>query len=110
MTTTTRHPRPGRSTLGGSLFCAGLLGLAAAPADAATYADIAPILQARCVMCHSGDNAPLGLKLDSLDGLKRGSSNGPVATAGSPDASATCATSPTSSRRCRRTRGARVAC
>ena len=87
MTTTTRHPRPGRSTLGGSLFCAGLLGLAAAPAGAATYADIAPILQARCVMCHSGDNAPLGLKLDSLESLKRGSSNGPVATAGSPDAS-----------------------
>jgi mono/diheme cytochrome c family protein len=55
-----------------------------APSQAATYADIAPILQARCVMCHSGPNAPLALRLDSLDDLRRGSSNGPIADAGNP--------------------------
>lgn len=49
---------------------------------AASYADIEPILQARCVMCHSGPNAPLSLRLDTLDNLRRGSSNGPVAEPG----------------------------
>lgn len=51
-------------------------------APAGTWAEIAPILQARCVMCHQGDAAPLGLRLDSLDGLRKGSKNGPVAKQG----------------------------
>ncbi|MCQ4347698.1 hypothetical protein NGA35_09810 [Pseudomonas stutzeri] len=49
-----------------------------------TYAAIAPILQARCVLCHAGASAPLGLRLDSLDGLREGSQRGPVALAGKP--------------------------
>jgi len=55
-----------------------------AQAQVITYADIEPLLQARCVMCHSGPGAPLGLRLDSLEGLLNGGSNGPVATAGNP--------------------------
>lgn len=47
-----------------------------------TYADLQPILQARCVICHQGAAAPLGLVLDSLDGLRKGSSRGPVVKAG----------------------------
>lgn len=46
------------------------------------YDQLAPILQARCVMCHTGAAAPLGLQLDSLAGLLKGSSKGPVAKAG----------------------------
>lgn len=63
-----------------------LLGPAAALAQpqAVTYAEIAPILQARCVLCHSGASAPLGLRLDSLEGLRAGSQRGPVALAGKP--------------------------
>lgn len=53
-------------------------------AQPVTYAEIAPILQARCVLCHSGASAPLGLRLDSLAGLRAGSQRGPVALAGKP--------------------------
>lgn len=61
---------------------AAILALAAGSALAGTWAEVAPILQARCVMCHQGDAAPLGLRLDSLDGLRKGSKNGPMANAG----------------------------
>ena len=48
------------------------------------FAAIAPILNERCVMCHSGTAAPLGLRLDSFEALQAGGSNGPVAKAGDP--------------------------
>ena len=59
-------------------------GLSAGSAGAAatTYDDIAPLLAARCVMCHSGPNAPLGLSLDSFDAAVKGSQRGPVVRAG----------------------------
>jgi mono/diheme cytochrome c family protein len=53
-------------------------------AQEATYADLEPVLQARCVICHSGPGAPLGLHLDGLKGLLKGSRNGPVVKAGDP--------------------------
>jgi mono/diheme cytochrome c family protein len=56
----------------------------AAPAAEVTYDDIAPLLAVRCVLCHKGPAAPLGLRLDSLEGLLAGSRNGPVAVAGDP--------------------------
>lgn len=52
-----------------------------------TYASIAPILQERCILCHSGSSAPLGLRLDSYQGLMAGSSNGAVVVPGNPEAS-----------------------
>jgi mono/diheme cytochrome c family protein len=55
-----------------------------AQAQEITYADLEPVLQARCVMCHSGTGAPLRLHLDSLEGLLKGSQNGPVVKAGNP--------------------------
>jgi len=64
-----------------------LLGaLVAVPVSAkdVTYAEVAPLLQERCVLCHAGPAAPLGLRLDSLDGLLAGSKNGPVVIAGEP--------------------------
>jgi mono/diheme cytochrome c family protein len=60
---------------------------APAPADGGappTYAGIAAILQKRCVVCHSGDAAPLGLRLDSHAGVLRGSQRGPVVKPGAP--------------------------
>lgn len=61
---------------------------AAGPTDtaarSATYADLAPLLQSRCTVCHSGAQAAAGLQLDSLDALKRGGSRGPVVRAGDP--------------------------
>ncbi len=57
---------------------------AATPAasDPQTYADIAPILTARCILCHTGDGAPAGLQLDSFDAIIKGGQKGPVVIAG----------------------------
>lgn len=65
-------------------FC--LIGVFCFPVHAleVDYHDIKPVLDQRCTMCHSGENAPLGLRLDSLDGLRNGSNNGPVAKPGNP--------------------------
>ena len=58
--------------------------LASLPAVAIDFSDIDPILQARCVMCHAGPSAPLGLSLESRDELLAGSSSGPVVASGDP--------------------------
>ncbi|MCB1887361.1 MAG: hypothetical protein KDH20_07130 [Rhodocyclaceae bacterium] len=63
------------------------LGLAAwiGAVPAAEFAPVAKILAERCVLCHSGPSAPLDLRLDSLEALRAGSRNGPVARPGDPD-------------------------
>lgn len=58
------------------------------PAHAGTWAEVDAILQERCVFCHSGDAAPLGLVLESHAGLMAGSENGPVVVPGAPEQSA----------------------
>lgn len=73
----TRH-RASRPSVAVALL---LVASLAAPA-AVDYAQVAPILATRCVMCHQGEAAPLGLRLDTLDGVRAGSSNGPVVLAG----------------------------
>lgn len=52
-----------------------------------TFDEIQPILNQHCIMCHSGNFAPLGLKLDSFEALLNGSSRGPVAVSGNPSQS-----------------------
>lgn len=56
-------------------------------AQAASWDDVAPIFQDRCVLCHEGEFAPLGLSLVGYDTVMKGSENGPVVIAGDPDAS-----------------------
>lgn len=56
----------------------------AAMAQVTTYVDVAPVLAGRCAICHRGEGAPLGLKLDGLEGLLAGSRSGPVVVAGDP--------------------------
>ena len=56
-------------------------------AVATDFSDIDPILRARCVICHAGPAAPLGLSLDSRDGLLAGSSRGAIVAAGDPGGS-----------------------
>jgi mono/diheme cytochrome c family protein len=58
------------------------IGVAQTPDSEVTFADVAPILSGRCVMCHSGPAAPRGLRLDSLEGLLAGGQGGPVVIAG----------------------------
>jgi len=74
-----------RGTLAAILLTGAALpgpGAHAQPAD--TWATLAPLLAERCVMCHNASAAAAGLRLDSLDGLKKGSTRGPVVQAGNP--------------------------
>ncbi len=59
-------------------FCALLLLGLSAPVMAADWQSVNTLLEQRCVMCHSGDTAPLGLQLGDYESLMRGSVNGPV--------------------------------
>ncbi len=52
-----------------------------------TYDEVSGMLASRCVMCHQGPAAPLGLRLDSIDGVLAGSQKGPVVVAGEPEGS-----------------------
>lgn len=54
---------------------------------APTYADIAPLFQQRCVMCHAGESPAAGLRLDTLEGLMKGGTKGAVVKIGAPEAS-----------------------
>jgi mono/diheme cytochrome c family protein len=54
----------------------------ASVASPVTYEQLQPVLQERCVICHTGDMAPLSLRLDSYEALLKGSQNGPVVKAG----------------------------
>lgn len=56
-------------------------------AAADSWEKVNPVFQQRCVMCHSGDGAPLGLKLDSHENAMKGSEDGPVIFPGDPDKS-----------------------
>ena len=70
------------------------LALAAAATDTAqlppastktgvTYAtDIKPIFDASCVKCHSGEKPKAHLKLDTLEGVLKGSKDGKIVLAG----------------------------
>jgi len=89
-----RRRRLTRSGRTGSLRLAGLVCLLAMHGSAAaqgggdvSYADVAPVFAERCLMCHSGPAAPLGLQLDSYEAVVKGSANGPVVVSGDPDAS-----------------------
>src|SRR5687768_9284978 len=48
---------------------------------------IAPLLETRCVHCHSGSQPKGGLSLVSVDALQRGGETGPAIVAGRPDES-----------------------
>lgn len=61
--------------------------VAAAQAPSPTWTEIGLLFAERCVMCHSGDAAPLGVRLDTLDNALAGGVNGPVLVAGDPGAS-----------------------
>ncbi len=61
----------------------------AKPTNAQTplWPEVGAIFADRCVDCHSGEYAPLGLSLDSHEGVLAGSENGPVVLPGDASAS-----------------------
>ena len=50
--------------------------------EAPTWSEAQQLFTQKCTLCHSGKNAPLGLRLDSLEGALNGSERGPVLKAG----------------------------
>ena len=50
--------------------------------EAQDWTSVSPLFEDRCVLCHSGEYAPLGLQLDSYAGLVAGSENGSIVTPG----------------------------
>jgi mono/diheme cytochrome c family protein len=58
------------------------LAVMAGPGAAQDFSQVGALFLDRCVMCHSGEDAPLGLRLDTLDGVLAGSENGAVVLAG----------------------------
>lgn len=69
------------------LLLAFALALPAGAQPKATFTEVSAILAERCVVCHQGEAAPLGLRLDSHAALMRGSSRGPVVRRGDARAS-----------------------
>lgn len=43
----------------------------AIPAERVTFANVQTVLEERCVACHTGDAAPLGIRLDAADQVRR---------------------------------------
>ena len=67
-----------------SIGIGGLRGLAA---EGDFEESIRPILEKRCAICHQGPNAQKGLRVATVDDLRRGGESGPAIVAGDPDAS-----------------------
>ena len=78
--------RPARS-LTFALAVAFAVGTAGAQPAPTYEADLAPILQARCVMCHASAAPSAGLALSGVGALLAGATRGPVVVPGDPDAS-----------------------
>lgn len=55
---------------------------------AQNWATVEALFEERCVVCHSGEFAPLGLQLDSYSNVMNGSENGPVVQVDSVEQSA----------------------
>lgn len=55
--------------------------------EAATFAQVEPILAERCYSCHGPEKQKDKLRLDSREAIEKGSKHGPVITAGDPEKS-----------------------
>lgn len=52
-----------------------------------TYGDVGSIFQKNCTICHSGNDPPKGLRLDTYKNIRKGSDRGPVVVPGDPGGS-----------------------
>lgn len=69
-----------------TILRAGLVLLASSGLAAAQdWATVSQLFEDRCVFCHSGEFAPMGLQLDSYAAVIAGSENGPVVAPGGAD-------------------------
>ncbi len=66
----------------GLLLVAGVAQPQTTPARVDFLKDVQPVLTAKCLGCHSGDNAQAGLKAHTRDDLMRGGKSGPAIVPG----------------------------
>lgn len=66
----------------GLLLVLAVESVALSRAQASLWPEVSALLSERCIGCHSGEFAPLGLSLDSHASLLAGSENGPVVVPG----------------------------
>jgi hypothetical protein len=57
------------------------------PKEEVSFSYVSDILNHHCIMCHKGNNAPLGLQLDSYEHVMAGGENGLVVVPGRPQES-----------------------
>jgi uncharacterized membrane protein len=80
---TDHAPAPIRRWLGAAGGGSAVAPVVGRPDQAVAYSTIVqPILTRRCVNCHGSDRAEGKLRLDTLDGIRKGGEDGPVIIAG----------------------------
>jgi mono/diheme cytochrome c family protein len=77
-----RQVRGGVARFGVGVLSLGAAALATPGVAQTLWPEVSAILTERCIACHQGEYAPLGLSLDSHAGLMAGSENGPVVLTG----------------------------
>ena len=74
------------AAIAGSAFAADIdwskLPTAATNENVTFEKDIAPLMRASCVRCHGANRPKAGLRLDTLEGVLKGTKDGPVLAAG----------------------------
>lgn len=81
-----RGPLPSLGLILVGVWIASLPGLIFA-AEVSFQNDVLPVLEQRCVVCHSGPNAQQGLQISSAAGLLRGGASGAAVVPGHPESS-----------------------
>ncbi|MEH6826214.1 MAG: c-type cytochrome domain-containing protein [Motiliproteus sp.] len=71
-----------RAAVGLAVGMGMLMSVAAVPAAVPGYGQVAAVFKQHCVICHSGNGAPLGLRLDSYANIRQGSDRGAVVVPG----------------------------
>lgn len=84
----TSNPKGLNSSIGSSSLLSLVLAACPYAAVGETWQAVSSIFEERCVECHSGEYAPLGLALDSYRSLITGSENGSVVNIDAPGQSA----------------------
>ena len=70
-----------------SIVLASSAALSGAPTNPSFTADVLPVLEKKCVVCHSGPSAQGQLSLDARESVLAGGKSGPAIIAGSPETS-----------------------
>ncbi len=76
---------PRRLLLAAGISLGLVMPLTAAAQEAPDWSHVGKLFEERCTMCHSGEAPPLGLRLNTYEGARKGSQDGPVLIPGDPE-------------------------